>query len=580
MSKTPPLREWQLKAKEKIEQEWKMPGAKPLVAACPGAGKTLFSVTMARDALLDGRVRVVLVVSPTVNIKAQWVEQFADFNIDAVGEATNEMFRRRRVDGDHLTGGWSVVCLTYAQLAQDHQLFAEIARRYPTLLIADEIHHADDSRAYGEAIAAVAEEAKLRLALSGTPFNSCGGALAMCDSAEELNDEGRLVRKSLVTYPWSYGDAITVGDCRPVEFIKVMGRGTATYRSLTDSSVFQTLIDLAKENKNDSIGTLLDTDGEFMQQMCKEGLKALADVKRHDPRAGLLVVARNKEHGARLCRLIESYCKLNEEWRAYDTCEIYNDTPKAHERIKQLQNDRTDIVVTVRMISEGVDVKRLRVGLYATDYLTRMFFVQFVGRFIRWESRLDDSQHARVVIPGHIELLAFAREIEQMIDQALIAESGDDPGGDRDKKNEFLGAQSEVTGDGVIFRGAEESERVLAAQIFEMFPSARGKLPEVLAIQMAKDINLDGAFHAKQENIKEDWSRKNDQLVSAIKRQLKKNGESDQEMFAKINDRANRAVGIVRKDKLTSTEILQKRHAFLHSWLRAIRRGDAFEEAA
>jgi hypothetical protein len=359
-----------------------------------------------------------------------------------------------------------------------------------------------------------------------------------------------------------------------------MGRGTATYRSLTDSSVFQTLIDLAKENKNDSIGTLLDADGEFMQQMCKEGLKALADVKRHDPRAGLLVVARDKEHGARLCRLIESYCKLNEEWRSYDTCEIYNDTPKAHERIKQLQNDRTDIVVTVRMISEGVDVKRLRVGLYATDYLTRMFFVQFVGRFIRWESRLDDSQHARVVIPGHIELLAFAREIEQMIDQALIAESGDDPGGERDKKNEFLGAQSEVTGDGVIFRGAEESERVLAAQIFEMFPSARGKLPEVLAIQMAKDINLSGAFHAKQETINEDWSRKNDQLVSAIKRQLKKNGESDQEMFAKINDRANRAVGIARKDKLTSTEILQKRHAFLHSWLRAIRRGDAFEEAA
>ena len=35
------------------------------------------------------------------------------------------------------------------------------------------------------------------------------------------------------------------------------------------------------------------------------------------------------------------------------------------------------------MVSEGVDVPRLRVGVYATTARTELFFRQVIGRFIR-----------------------------------------------------------------------------------------------------------------------------------------------------------------------------------------------------
>ena len=35
------------------------------------------------------------------------------------------------------------------------------------------------------------------------------------------------------------------------------------------------------------------------------------------------------------------------------------------------------------MVSEGVDVPRLRVGVYATTARTELFFRQVVGRFVR-----------------------------------------------------------------------------------------------------------------------------------------------------------------------------------------------------
>ena len=149
------------------------------------------------------------------------------------------------------------------------------------------------------------------------------------------------------------------------------------------------------------------------------------------------------------------------------------------------------------MISEGVDVKRLRVGVYATDYLTRMFFIQFVGRFVRWESRLDGTQHGRIVIPAHISLLIFAREIERMIDEALIATDGNPGQPPGPNINEFIGSETEKTSDGVIFRGKEFEDRDLADLFFKKHPSLRGVLSEAQAILAARDANLGGTGHSE-----------------------------------------------------------------------------------
>lgn len=575
MSKTPALRRWQVEALEKLKQAWLEPNARPLIAACPGAGKTLMAATAVHDLLTAQSCDVVLVVCPTVNIKSQWREQFSAFGIDAVDEATNEAFRSRRASGSHLTGGRTVICLTYNQVAMDSALFVAIAHRHKTLVIGDEIHHADDSAAFGSSIADLAHQAKYTLALSGTPFNSSGGALAMCESEEQINDDGRLIRKALPIYTYSYGKAITDHACRAVEFVKVMGKAYSTYRSLSDDSLFEKLIDLAKQNKTDSLGAILSTDGEFMREMVVDSLKALADIKRNDKRAGMLVVARDTKHGNALCQMIEKQCKENSEWAMYTCCEIYNDTPKAHDRIKQLSYDNTDVVITVRMISEGVDVKRLRVGMYATDYLTRMFFVQFIGRFCRWEDRLKGQmQHARVIIPGHVELLRFAREIEAMIDEALIPGEGDGDPVDPSPKTEWLYSESEKTADGLIYRGKEENERALAEAFFQKYPSLRGSIPESLAAQGARDGNMNGFGHETGSKEERNLRKQNEDLMRAVVRVLRENGLTDDAIYAKVQSAANKAAGINNIDGLTTDEALRKRKEFLFNWLRAIHKGE------
>ena len=74
----------------------------------------------------------------------------------------------------------------------------------------------------------------------------------------------------------------------------------------------------------------------------------------------MLVCAMDRKHGARVAGLLQQLCESNPDWERFRIQEIYNDTEAAHQRIEQLKTDRTDIVVSVRMISEGIDVHRFR----------------------------------------------------------------------------------------------------------------------------------------------------------------------------------------------------------------------------
>ena len=73
-------------------------------------------------------------------------------------------------------------------------------------------------------------------------------------------------------------------------------------------------------------------------------------------------------------------------------------------------------MVAVRMVSEGVDVPRLAVGVYATTTSTPLFFAQAVGRFVRARAR---GETASVFLPSVPMLLALAAEMEVERDHVL-----------------------------------------------------------------------------------------------------------------------------------------------------------------
>ena len=57
-------------------------------------------------------------------------------------------------------------------------------------------------------------------------------------------------------------------------------------------------------------------------------------------------------------------------------------------------------VVSVAMISEGVDIRRLRVLIYLPHSQTELSFRQAVGRVVRNNSK-NDMSRAYVIMPTH-----------------------------------------------------------------------------------------------------------------------------------------------------------------------------------
>jgi len=104
---------------------------------------------------------------------------------------------------------------------------------------------------------------------------------------------------------------------------------------------------------------------------------------------------------------------------------VLSDEPGASARIARFSGSEERWMVAVRMVSEGVDVPRLAVGVYATSASTPLFFAQAVGRFVRARRR---GETASIFLPSVPVLLGLATELERERDHALDRESSGDDG--------------------------------------------------------------------------------------------------------------------------------------------------------
>ncbi|MDT9155985.1 DEAD/DEAH box helicase, partial [Escherichia coli] len=76
---------------------------------------------------------------------------------------------------------------------------------------------------------------------------------------------------------------------------------------------------------------------------------------------------------------------------------VLSDDPKASGRIKEFSETTERWIVAVRMVSEGVDVPRLAVGVYATSASTPLFFAQAIGRYVRARKK---GETASIFLPS------------------------------------------------------------------------------------------------------------------------------------------------------------------------------------
>jgi superfamily II DNA or RNA helicase len=106
---------------------------------------------------------------------------------------------------------------------------------------------------------------------------------------------------------------------------------------------------------------------------------------------------------------------------------VTNDDKDAGDKIRRFKEGTTPWLVSVKMVSEGVDIPRLRVGVYLSPVQTEMFFRQAAGRLVRLVPDLEE-QAGYLYIPSLPRLVDFAAAMTDERRHA-IAKKGPGNGG-------------------------------------------------------------------------------------------------------------------------------------------------------
>ncbi|WP_326596887.1 DEAD/DEAH box helicase [Streptomyces sp. NBC_01803] len=421
-----------------------------LAVATPGAGKTTFALTLASWLLHHHIVRQITVVAPTEHLKTQWADAAARIGI--------------RLDPDYSAGpvgrDYHGVAVTYAGVGVRPMLHRNRCEQRKTLVILDEIHHAGDSRSWGEACLEAFEPAARRLALTGTPFRSDTHPIPFVAYAE--GNDG--IRRSVADYTYGYGNALADGVVRPVIFLSYSG--SMRWRTKAGDEVAARLGEpMTKDATSQAWRTALDPKGEWMPAVLRAADRRLTEVRRSVADAGGLVIASDQDAA-------RAYAKLIREITGEPATVVLSDDGGASGRIDDFRTSAGRWLVAVRMVSEGVDVPRLAVGVYATTIATPLFFAQAVGRFVRSRRR---GETASVFLPTIPSLLGFAHELELERDHVLdkpkkagdedpydpeadllkeAERQRDEPDGEQDQLP-FEALESEAVFDRVMYDGAE-----------------------------------------------------------------------------------------------------------------------------
>jgi superfamily II DNA or RNA helicase len=491
-------------------------GASFLASATPAAGKTTFGLHIAHRMLSAGFVGRVVVAGPTTHICRQWAADAGRYGIDLEPNRPNS-------DGIE-SADFHGVAVTYQTIAAGPDVHRQAAERRSTLLIADEPHHMGDLAAWGVRTRKAFDGARFRLLLSGTPFRSDNSAIPWVT----YDDDGL----SRADYVYGYPQALVDRVCRPITFLPYDGEMEWLSDGRLRSADFDLVLPAMEAARR--LRTALNPDGEWMGEVLRDGDAKLSEVRADGhPDAGGLVIASDQDHARAIAARLASISGEQPEL-------VMSDEPDASRRIADFASSGRRWLVSVLMVSEGVDIPRLRVGVYATAARTELFFRQVVGRFIRATPGLR-RQMSYLLMPADSRLKALAHEIELERRHALDLS----PTGEEDEGEEFDDPDLEPGGAGDGFAalssgGAELDEAIMSETALQLFPTddpeSRAKKPAALSKPEAASEDAEPereSAYATRERLRGERRR----LVGDVAR---RSGKSHREVQARIN-RATRA---------------------------------------
>ena len=373
------LREWQTDCLEKIQTGIGNLQTNFTVVACPGAGKTILQTVFAKHLLDEGLVDYILNIVPTDTLRNNNARVFQDvvgINLCTSRPGNGEM-KQGFVTTYQMISRRSNLDALLTHLTKDGKRFA---------VIADEVHHGsshEDSK-YGDVLSYLVERSSYCLTVSGTLWRSDGEMIS--GVTYERTSDGFY---AVPDFEYSLERATLDGVVCPVHFTELNGSVHYQVKDLeTHKTTSKTVSDtnIATENKAKvAYKHLINPNGDFCKDLLRQAASELTvKIRKHEaltpdvlPPAGL-VVAASKKHADKIALLLE-------EITGEEPVVVHGDKPNNKETIKQFTDGEltSNWLVSVGMVSEGVDIPRIKVLAYLTSAKTELIFHQIVGRAMR-----------------------------------------------------------------------------------------------------------------------------------------------------------------------------------------------------
>jgi superfamily II DNA or RNA helicase len=502
-----------------------------LISAAPGAGKTRPALEYASDLLSRRIVRRVAVLCPTTPLTRQWAAAAAILGVQLQPDAPGPNPPR---------GDFHGVAVTYARVASDPSGWAAKVSR-DTLVIVDEAHHLGEDLAWGTGFQQAFANAPRRLLLSGTPFRSDATPIP----GVRYDREGLVVPD--VSY--TYAEAVADGICRPVAFVTF--DGTLSWRSGEDviESSFETVLTAREAGRRyrTAISTELPDGLPRILREADAKLRALRGEGRHRD-AGGLVVATDATHA----RLI---AKLLGETTGRAPVVVLHTEARAARKLAEFRSSREPWIVAVNMVSEGVDIPRLRVGVYASAAKTPLIFRQIVGRFVRTIPGTA-PEASWLYLPADQTLRTHAAEVETELRHALHRDEPAEEG--FEELRERRASEPSPTAEFVPLNAE------FAAQMTLFGPPQRAPSPAPIAQSSPASVPAPVAAFERRDDLRQERSR----LVAELHR---RDGRGHRE----INAWVNRAVGVERVETANIKQLERSIEALMKELMRNSRRAAA-----
>lgn len=409
------LRGWQREALQIYRSCLERGATSLLWEATPGAGKTTAALIVCSHQLRTNPGSRLIVVVPTAHLKIQWARSAAEFGINLDTGFT--VGRNARAGGEPsrspLARDFQGAAVTYQQIANHPGFFRSLTKGATVVL--DEVHHAGDGLSWGKSLRLGLQDARFVLCLSGTAFRSDRNTIPFV----KYDGSGM----STPDYGYPYSRAIVDGVCRPTAFFTYGGE---VGWSIDDNEVMADFSDeLDRNTAARRLRAALDPESSWLEPMLRDAHEMVMKTRKTHLDAGALLVAADQDHARALAKMIK-------EISGTSPAIVLSDDARASKKIKEFAAGTAPWLVACNMVSEGVDIPRLRVGVYATTIRTRMYFRQFLGRIVRRTPAPLGVQVAYCYLPADAALRKLAEEIEMETRHCIHAPSDREFGeGDR-----------------------------------------------------------------------------------------------------------------------------------------------------